>query len=103
MRLQVQSLASLLGLRIGHCSDYALSLRPAAVAPIRPLAWEPPYAAGAALKRQKKKVKVKKNNDNNPEVVPWWCKGLRMQHCHCCVTCLIPGPGTSTCQNTTKK
>ena len=29
--------------------------RPAAMAPIRPLAWEPPYAAGAALKRQKKK------------------------------------------------
>ena len=27
--------------------------RPAAVAPIRPLAWEPPYASGAALKRQK--------------------------------------------------
>ena len=29
--------------------------RPAAAAPIRPLAWEPPYAAGAALKRQKTK------------------------------------------------
>ena len=29
--------------------------RPAATAPIKPLAWEPPYAAGAALKRQKKK------------------------------------------------
>ena len=32
--------------------------RPAAIAPIRPLAWEPPYAAGAAqekAKRQKKK------------------------------------------------
>ena len=27
---------------------------PAAVAPIRPLAWEPPYATGAALKRQNK-------------------------------------------------
>ena len=27
--------------------------RPAATAPIRPLAWEPPYAAGAALRRQK--------------------------------------------------
>ena len=27
--------------------------RPAAVAPIRLLAWEPPYAVGAALKRQK--------------------------------------------------
>ena len=27
--------------------------RPAATALIRPVAWEPPYAAGAALKRQK--------------------------------------------------
>ena len=33
--------------------------RPAAVAPIGPLAWEPPYAAGAALKRQKTKKKKK--------------------------------------------
>ena len=30
--------------------------RPAAVAPIGPLAWEPPYDEGAAVKRQKKKV-----------------------------------------------
>ena len=29
--------------------------RPAAVALIRPLAWEPPYAMGAALKSGKKK------------------------------------------------
>ena len=29
--------------------------RPAAVAPIRPLAWEPPHAVGEALKRQKTK------------------------------------------------
>ena len=29
----------------------------AAVALIRPLAWEPPYAAGVALKRQKTKKK----------------------------------------------
>ena len=28
--------------------------RPAAAAPIRLLAWEPPYAAGTALKRQKR-------------------------------------------------
>ena len=33
--------------------------RLAATAPIRPLAWEPPYAAGAALKRQKDKKKNK--------------------------------------------
>ena len=30
--------------------------RPAAVAQIGPLAWEPPHAAGAALKRQKTKI-----------------------------------------------
>ena len=29
--------------------------RPAATAPIRPLGWEPPYAAGAALKKRPKK------------------------------------------------
>ena len=34
--------------------------RQAAVAPIGPLAWEPPYAAGVALKEQKKKKKEKK-------------------------------------------
>ena len=40
------------------CSDLALLwlwCRPAAVAPIRSLAWELPYAAGAALKSKKKR------------------------------------------------
>ena len=37
-----------------------LRRRPEATAPIRPLAWEPPCAAGAALKRQKDKKKKKK-------------------------------------------
>ena len=36
---------------------------PVATAPIRPLAWELPYAMGVALKRQKKK-KIKKRNDD---------------------------------------
>ena len=31
-----------------------------AVAPIRPLAWEPPYAVSAALKKKKRKQKKKK-------------------------------------------
>ena len=31
--------------------------RPAAVAPVRPLAWEPPFAMGVALKRQKDQKK----------------------------------------------
>ena len=34
--------------------------RPAAVAPVGPLAWEPPYAVGAAIKRQKKKQNKQK-------------------------------------------
>ena len=35
-----------------------LWLRPAAAAPIRPLAWESLYAAGAVLKIKKKKKKI---------------------------------------------
>ena len=34
--------------------------RPAAVAPVQPLAWKPPCATSAALKRQKTKKKTKK-------------------------------------------
>ena len=40
--------------------------RPAATAPIGPLAWETPYAAGAALekaKRQKKKKEKEKKKE----------------------------------------
>ena len=36
--------------------------RPAATAPIRPLAWEPPYAAGVALEKAERGV---------PFVVQW--------------------------------
>ena len=44
-----------------HASDSALLwlwYTPVATAPIRPLAWEPPYDAGVALK---KRQKTKKN------------------------------------------
>ena len=73
--MQVPSLASLSGLRIGvavSCgvgcrrgSDLALLwlwCRPEATAPIRPLAWEPPCAAGMALK------KTNKTNNNNNKI-----------------------------------
>ena len=40
----------------------SLWCRPAAVAPIRPLTWKLPYAAGVALKRKKKKKKREKKN-----------------------------------------
>ena len=59
MRRQVWSLALLSRLRIWCCCE--LWYRSAATVPIGPLAWEPPYAAGVALKktkRQKKKTKL---------------------------------------------
>ena len=74
MRTQIQSLASISGLRIHIAMSCGVGCRcgldptllwlwcrPAATALIRPLAWEPPYAMGAALekdKRQKKKKSV---------------------------------------------
>ena len=72
MRLWVRFLVLLSGLRIRHCcelwytgcrcsSDPALLwlwCRLAAVALLRPLAWELPYAVCAALKS--KKIKIKK-------------------------------------------
>ena len=49
------SIRGLSALRIQHCHE--LWCRSAAVAPIGPLVWEPPYAAGATLKSEKKKIK----------------------------------------------
>ena len=68
MRMWVRSLVSLSGLRIQCCCELwcrsQTGLDPAllwlwhrlmATAPMGPLAWEPPYATGVALKRQKKR------------------------------------------------
>ena len=45
--------------------------RPVATAQIRPLAWEPPYAAGVALERQKdkKKERLNKEKKQNPKML----------------------------------
>ena len=63
MRFRVRSgVAVSCGVGCRHYLDLALPWlwhRPAAIAPIGPLAWEPPYAAGAALKRQKERQKNK--------------------------------------------
>ena len=47
---------------VGHLRGLDLAwlwlwCRPAAVAPIRPLAWEPPYVTDVALKKKQKKQK----------------------------------------------
>ena len=61
---------------VGHrrgSDPVRLWCRPAAAAPIQPLASERPYAAGVALKRQKKKVcreehvRRREQNGNDPE------------------------------------
>ena len=80
MRMHVQSLASLRVLGIWCCcelwvgrrcsSDSALLwlwCRPAAVAPIQPLAWELSYAVIMALKRPKKKKKERAGIVQFPE------------------------------------
>ena len=54
--------------------------RPAAVAPIRPLAWEPPCAAGAALKRQterrKKEIAGLLESVRKLSVMEWLCYAI---------------------------
>ena len=63
------SVAMSCGVGRRHGSDLALLWlwhRLVATAPIRPLAWDPPYATGAALKGQETKRKKKKYfNDFN--------------------------------------
>ena len=39
--------------------------RPVATAPVRPLAWEPPYAPGAARRNSKKTKKKKRKGENS--------------------------------------
>ena len=51
------------GVGCRHGSDLALLWlwhRPVATAPIRPLAWETPYAVGDVLEKDKKKKKKEK-------------------------------------------
>ena len=72
MRMRVQSLALFSGqgsgiamsCGVGHRHGLGPTLlwlwaRPVATAPIGPLAWEPPYAEGMGLKRQKTKQNKK--------------------------------------------
>ena len=101
-RKQIRLISSLSGLRIQphsvrcgvgcrHGSDPTrlwLWRRPAAVALIRPLAWELPYAAGAALKNKKQN----NNNKKDPcaQDIPTLGKseclrvGARQQYCSVC-------------------
>ena len=55
-----------MGCGVGHRCGLDLALlwlwcRPAATAPIRPLAWETPYATGCGPKKRKRKREEKEN------------------------------------------
>ena len=49
-----------------------------AAAPIRPLAWEPPYAVGAALEKSKKKKKKRQQNKTKHQYLTTyiWCSNI---------------------------
>ena len=77
MRLQVQSLPLLSDQGSGIAVSCGVGRRcgsdpvllwlwhgPVATAPIRPLAWEPPYAEGAALKQTNEQTNKNKNKKN---------------------------------------
>ena len=74
---------------VGHRCGLDLALlrlwcRPTAIAPIRPLAWEPPYAMGAALE----KAKIQKQNKTKP-INEYNLKGLGITILHSCNLCTI--------------
>ena len=67
MRLRVQGSSVAMSCGVGHRGGSDLALlwlwrRPAATALIRPLAWEPPHAVGAALEKDRKTKKKKKKD-----------------------------------------
>ena len=77
MRTQVQFLAPKIAMScgIGHRCNWDLALlwllcRPSATALIWPLAWEPPYATCAALKRPKKKKKSSQQPNQDALLYP---------------------------------
>ena len=74
--------------------------KPVAIAPIRPLAWEPPYATNAALNGKEKKKKTNQElgslgvplvaqRGKDPALSLLWLS-------YYCGAGSIPGPGTST-------
>ena len=85
MSLRARPLASISGIAVSYGVGCRRSLnllwlwlwcRPVAIAPIRPLAWEPPYAVRAALEKTKDKKKKKKKrkfihiNSHSPALAP---------------------------------
>ena len=83
--------------------------RSVATAPIRPLAWESPYAVGVALGKEKKKIflvntghaiVIRLGGEAGSSLVVQWVKDLALllqQLGSLLCEGSVPGPGTSTC------
>ena len=98
----IQSLASLSGLRMSVALSCGVGCRcgldpallwlwcgPAATALIRPLAGESPYAAGAALEKQKDQNK-QTNKQKPPQITDFTNKHWYRKPCFfCCCCCLF--------------
>ena len=85
-----------------------------AIVPIRPLAWESPYAVGVALGKEKKKIflvntghaiVVRLGGEAGSSLVVQWVKDLALllqQLGSLLCEGSVPGPGTSTCHGCSK-
>ena len=89
MRMQIRSLALLSGLRTLCCCELWCKL--VAAAPIWPLAWQLPYAAGAALKSKKKKTTKQKTNKQKKQLL--CLRACKIASLHCCSS--LNRPSTS--------
>ena len=112
MRMQVRSLALLSVLSIWHCSlscgvGFRHSLDPellwlwcslASTSPIRPLAWECPYATGMAPNN--KQTNKNLHRCSGLRIWPWCCHGCGLGYSY--DADLIPGLRTSTCRGCDK-
>jgi len=56
--------------------------RPVATAPIRPLAWEPPYATSAALEEAKRQKKKKKEKERKEHLLSLYCAGISYRNAY---------------------
>ena len=74
---------SLIGLGIWCCRE--LRCRPVAAAPIRPLAWDPPYATGGTSQKKIKREKKIYIIAIKTQILefPLWLSGLRTWRCLC--------------------
>ena len=72
--------------------------RPAAAAPIQPLAWEPPYAMALTLKgkKQKQENRHKQMKRVRHERVPMTKCPCHQEKSHCCCIRVFHQPGTLT-------